>query len=197
MSSRSSSRSEAVAMYPGERKIGARSRIAIVGAGAVGGFLAARLSDQAHRITLVARAETAEALNRDGLLVRDREDTVTRYRLPAVTTLSERPDLVLLAVKTQDLARACRDIQPYLQGAPVVTLQNGVRADRIAAEVLGRDAVIGGVVMCAAACLQPGEVSVHFPGWLIVGEPFCATGARTHAVVKTLGGAVPACLTGH
>jgi 2-dehydropantoate 2-reductase len=65
------------------------------------------------------------------------------------------------------------------------------------AEVLGREAVVGAVVMCAATYLRPGEVTVQFPGWLIVGEPFGDVGARTWAIARALGHAVPTYLTRH
>src|SRR5579875_3565202 len=121
--------------------------IAIVGAGAIGCFLAARLSAPRRRVTLVGRPEQVEAITHDGLLVHDRRNGTRRYPIPAVTALEERPDLALLTVKTQDLAQACAEIRPHVSGVPVVTMQNGVQADDIAAGVLGRDAVAGAVVM--------------------------------------------------
>jgi 2-dehydropantoate 2-reductase len=51
--------------------------------------------------------------------------------------------------------------------------------------------------MCAASYLHPGEVTIQFPGWLIVGEPFGDAGARTRAIARVLGGAVPTYLTRH
>jgi 2-dehydropantoate 2-reductase len=171
--------------------------VAVVGAGAIGCFLAARLSEGGHAITLVGRPEQADAINAGGLLLTDPQRGERRYRLRAVRSLSERPDLVLLTVKTQDVAQACQDIRPFVMGVPVVAMQNGLQGDHLAAEVLGREAVVGAVVMCAASYLRPGEVTIQFPGWLIVGEPFGAAGARTRAIARVLGGAVPTYLTQH
>jgi 2-dehydropantoate 2-reductase len=172
-------------------------RIAIVGAGAIGCLLAARLADRGHQITLVARSEQAEAIRGGGLLVRGSGGEVRRHAPRAVEWLDEWPELVLLAVKTQDVAAACAAIRPRLAGAPVVALQNGVRADRLATDALGPDAVLGGVVMCAATYLRPGEVSEQFSGWLIVGEPSGPPRPRTRAVAALLGEAVPTYLTRH
>ena len=172
-------------------------RVAVVGAGAIGCFLAARLSEGGHAITLVGRPEQADAINDGGLLLTDPRRGVRRYRLRAVRSLSERPDLALLTVKTQDVAQACHDIRPFVMGVPVVAMQNGIQGDHLAAEVLGTEAVVGAVVMCAASYLHPGEVTVQFPGWLIVGEPFGDVGARTRAIARVLGGAVPTYLTRH
>ena len=130
-------------------------RVAVVGAGAIGCFLAARLSEGGHAITLVGHPEQADAINDGGLLLTDPRRGVRRYRLRAVRSLCERPDLVLLTVKTQDVAQACHDIRPFVMGVPVVAMQNGIQGDQLAAEVLGREAVVGAVVMCAARGLRP------------------------------------------
>lgn len=170
-------------------------KIAVVGAGAVGSFLGARLHDHGHDVTLVGRPDHVEAIGRGGLLLRGPRGERRTYRLRAETSLREAPDLVLLTVKAQDLRRACEEIAPSLGGAPVVTMQNGVRQDAEASEVLGRDRVVGAVVVCAATYLEPGAVEVSFPGWLVVGEPSGDPAARTRAIAAVLGRASPAFLT--
>lgn len=172
-------------------------RIAIVGAGAIGCMLAAGLSEHGHELTLVGRPEQVEAIQRDGLLVTGPRATTRRYHLDALTQLAARPDLVLLTVKSPDVAAACAQILPVAAGVPVVAMQNGLRGDTLAADVLGRDAVMGAVVMCAASYLKPGEVTVQFPGWLIVGEPFGPLRPRTPAIAAALGDAVPTYVTRH
>lgn len=172
-------------------------RVAIVGAGAVGCLLAARLSRRGHQVRLVGRRDQVEAVNRAGLALCDQRGVTTHYELPAAETLTERPDLILLAVKTQDVAQACRETLPLARGVPVVAMQNGIQADHLAAEVLGREVVVGAVVMCAATYLQPGQVAVQFSGWLIVGEPFGRMGRRTQAIARVLGDAVPTYTTRH
>lgn len=165
--------------------------VAIVGAGAIGCYLAAGLSASGCRVTLVGRPAQVDAITRGGLTVREHGKAERRYDVAATTALAGRPDLVLLTVKTQDVAQACREIEPFVAGIPVVAMQNGVRADGIAADVLGRDNVMGAVVMCAATYLEPGRISIEFPGWVVVGEPFARPGARTRAMAETLNRAVP------
>lgn len=172
-------------------------RIAIVGAGAIGCSLAGPLSARGHDVTLVGRPAQVEAIQRDGLTLVDPHGLLRRYRLDAVTALAQRPDLVLLTVKTQDVAAACAGLLPIAQGVPVVAMQNGVRGDHLAADVLGHEAVSGAVVMSAAMYLEPGVVTVQFPGWLIVGEPFGPVGARTHMIARVLRGALPTYVTRH
>jgi 2-dehydropantoate 2-reductase len=169
----------------------------VVGAGAVGCYLAARLSERGHRITLVARGEQRATIARDGLLLRGPRGEERRYRLEVAAALEERPDVVLLAVKTQDVAEASAAMRLVVAGVPVVALQNGVQADQIAASILGREMLLGAVVMCAVSYVRPGDVSVQFPGWLILGEPFRRTEARTREIAQVLDEALPTYVTPH
>ena len=172
-------------------------RVAIVGGGAIGCFLAARLSEKGHNVVVVARSEQLAALQRDGLLLRQRRRVPRRYWFTAVDKLEERPDIALLTVKSQDVTQACREMLPAAAGVPVVAMQNGLQGDGLAASVLGSEVVLGCVVMCAATYLVPGEVSVEFPGWLIAGEPYAvgAAGTRARAVAALLNDAVPTYVT--
>lgn len=172
-------------------------RIAIIGAGAIGCFLAARLNDAGHTITLVARGEQLDVLRRDGLLLIERDGERRRYALDVRDRLDAEPDLALLTVKTQDVADACQALAPSVRRAPVVAMQNGLEGDRIAAGILGREAVMGAVVMCATSFLRPGEVSVQFAGWLIVGEPFGSVRPRTRQVAAALSDGLPTYLSRH
>lgn len=172
-------------------------RIAIVGAGAIGCFLAARLSAAGHTVTLIGRGEQLAAIQRNGLLLVERNGDRRRYAIDARPALDEEPEVALLTVKTQDVADACQAIAPALGRAPVVAMQNGLEGDQIAAGILGRDAVMGAVVMCATSFLHPGEVSVQFAGWLIAGEPFGAVRARTRQVAAALGEGLPTYVSRH
>lgn len=179
----------------------ARPRIAVVGSGAIGCFLASRLAARGYPVVLIGREAQVAAIRANGLRVRDasastgNEEQIIHLR--AQTTLTERPDLVLLTVKTQDVADACRSLLPVAADVPVVALQNGLQADRLAADVLGERSVLGGVVVCASSYVEPGVITVQFPGWLIVGEAFHPLGWRARWVAKVLGDAVPVLLTHH
>lgn len=172
-------------------------RIAIVGAGAIGCFLAARLKDAGHTITLVGRGEQVAAIRRNGLVLIEQNGERRGYAIDARETLDEQPEVALLTVKTQDVTDACQAIAPALGRAPVMAMQNGLEGDRIAAGVLGREAVMGAVVMCATTYLQPGEVSVQFAGWLIAGEPFGGVRSRTREVAAALSEGLPTYVSRH
>lgn len=172
-------------------------RVAVIGAGAIGCMLAARLSAAGHDVLLIGRQAQVEAIRERGLTLSLPDGSEQVYRLRAETSLLERPDLVLLTVKSQDVARACRDILPVARDVPVVALQNGVQAEELAAEVLGRAPVMGGVVMIAASYLEPGRVQVQFAGWLLVGEPFGQVSQRTEMCASLLRAVVPTYITSH
>lgn len=171
--------------------------IAVIGAGAIGCYLGARLAERGHRITLVGRPDQVEAIGRAGLRLSEPAGRARIYRLACVPALTERPDLVLLTVKSQDVAEATRALKLCVQGVPVVAMQNGMQGDRLAAGVLGEQDLLGAVIMCAATYLRPGEVSVEFPGWLIVGDPFGRAYRHLSRVLTVLDGALPAYRTPH
>ncbi len=146
-------------------------QVAVFGAGAVGSLIGVRLHERGVSVTLVGRQRHVEAIRARGLEIRSRSGGRT-VAIPAKTTLDGRVDLVLLAVKSQDVREACRDIARVAPGATVVTMQNGVRSDQEAADNVGRDVVVGCVVYIAATYLEPGIVEQVSPGLLQLGVPF-------------------------
>lgn len=174
-------------------------RIAIVGAGAIGCYLGARLARQGHAVRVQGRPEQVAALTAQPLTLRLPDGRLERQPLRATRDLRAEgdftPEAILLTVKTQDVAEACATLASFAPAAPIVTLQNGVRADEIAAEVVGRRRIVGGVVMSAIAYLRPGEIEVQFPGWLTLGEPWGRPGARARTLRAALSDATPTFLT--
>ncbi|HZC07588.1 MAG TPA: 2-dehydropantoate 2-reductase [Ktedonobacterales bacterium] len=170
-------------------------RIAIIGAGAIGCYLGARLARHGHEVIVQGRPEQVAALRAQDLLIHLPDGRVERQALRATTALATEPDftpdVILLTVKTQDIAEACAPLAQIATRAPIVTLQNGLRADELAAQVVGRGRVVGGVVMSAIAYLRPGEIEAQFPGWLIVGEPWGHPGARARELRDLLNDATP------
>lgn len=170
-------------------------RVAVLGAGAIGCFLAARLADSGHEVLLIGRQAQVAAIRERGLTLTLPDGSERTYRLRAETVLLERPDVILLTVKSQDVAQACIGILPVARDVPVVALQNGVQAEDLAASVLGREPVLGGVVMIAASYLEPGRVQVQFAGWVLIGEPFGPVSERTERIAELLRAAVPTYVT--
>ena len=135
-------------------------RIAVVGAGAVGGYYGAMLARAGHDVGFVARGAHGEAIRGKGLTIRrfDGDFTVKAAATPNPAELGP-VDLVLLAVKNYDNDTALPLLRPLVgSGTIVLTLQNGVDSPDEAAAVVGRDAVLGGAAYIATAIAEPGVI---------------------------------------
>jgi 2-dehydropantoate 2-reductase len=109
----------------------------------------------------------------------------------AAETLTFHPDLVLLTVKTQDVATAVQSNLASLTGVPLVTCQNGVRSDDVVASLLPRQTILSAVVFTNALYAIPGRVTVTYSGTLIVGRPFGPLDRQAHEVVQVLNRGIP------
>lgn len=156
-------------------------RFVMLGAGAVGGTVAALLHDSGHEVVLVARGAHAAAMRADGLkLATPTRSLTVRAEVvddPAALVL-QRDDVLVLATKTQDttaLLEAIADLsidgRPAAGCLPVFCVQNGVANERIAARRFAD--VHGVVVMLPAVLLEPGHIEAQgapYSGLLDVGR---------------------------
>lgn len=145
--------------------------VAVIGAGAVGGSIGALLHRAGHSVTLTARGDQLDAIRAHGLRITGALGSFTA-EVEVREKLVRRPQIALVAVKTQDLAQALRANRDYLTDVPVVTLQNGVRADDIVADLLPEEHIVSAVVLLAATYLTAGTVSIQSPGALVIGHAF-------------------------
>ncbi len=143
----------------------------ILGAGAVGSALGAYLARLGRPVTLVARPAHVEAIRATGGL-----RTVSRtgtFLAPVEARTEVPPDLppeavVFLTVQAPEVAEALAPAAALIRTRPVVTWQNGIRAEETAAPLCPR--LYGGVVRFTATLLDPGEVRLRAPGQLILGR---------------------------
>ena len=179
-------------------------RILIVGAGAVGGWLAGVLSRGGAEVALLARRGALQAIRADGLTLVEGERRET-FRLAASDAPSDlpRPNAVVLAVKTYAFAEAVAAVAPALRHGPLlVTAMNGLpwwfldglggplggaRLDSVdpggrAAGLLTDVHPAAGVVHASTRVEAPGVVRVVATDRLILGEP----GGGTSAAVAEL-----------
>lgn len=102
------------------------AKVAVLGAGAVGGALAVRLSLAGSRVLCVARRETAEPIVEHGLTLQLGDDELIA-RPEVVELLGDPVDLLLVAVKAPALDRALRRVLPEaVADGLVVSLLNGL-----------------------------------------------------------------------
>jgi 2-dehydropantoate 2-reductase len=136
-------------------------RIAMFGAGAVGGYFGGRLAQAGHSVVFIARGAHLEAVRRDGLVVRSTSGDFVVRPAEATDTPADagQVDVVLLAVKAWQVRVAGRSMLPMLgEGSCVVPLQNGVEAcDELAAEV-GPARVLGGLCRLISVLEAPGHI---------------------------------------
>ena len=170
------------------------TRIAIIGAGAIGSALGALLHRAGREVTLIGRPGQVGAIRRDGLRV-DGALGVFSVPIAAADALDFRPELAFLTVKTQDALAAVRANLGFLTGVPLVTFQNGVRSDELVASVLPAQQLVSAVVNIHANYLTPGTVTVLYPGPLVIGRPFGPNDAQVQAIAAILRDAVPTALS--
>ena len=166
------------------------SRYVVLGAGAIGGVVGARLAQSGHEVALVARGAHADAIASDGLRIEDPDGSAV-VDVPVTSEAGELGlgpgDVVLVAVKGQDTPAALEAIAPAGPELPVVCLQNGV-ANEAAMLRLFRD-VYAVPVMCPATHLEPGVVqanSAPTTGILDIGRYPSGIDDRCEAVAAAL-----------
>ncbi|MFJ6114701.1 ketopantoate reductase family protein [Agrococcus sediminis] len=166
----------------------ARQRVAVIGAGAIGGTIAARLDAIGHDVTVTARGENLAAIREHGLRLRGAHGAHTA-RVTALESLAEAPDVAILATKATGTAAALEASRAALADVPLLVVQNGLGGERAAARLLGHDRVAGGIALMAANSMEPGVVTVTAAGDTIVG------GAEGERFAALLGEALPTSLT--
>lgn len=133
----------------------------VLGIGAVGGTVAARLADAGHEVLALARGEHAARVKSDGLRL-DAPDGVVTARLDVVGRPEElrlrADDVLLLATKSQHTAGVLDALPAAARDLPLLCVQNGVSNEREALRRHGR--VHGVCVMLPALHTEPGRVAV-------------------------------------
>ena len=136
-------------------------RMAVMAAGAVGGYFGARMAAAGHDVAFIARGTHRDALARDGLTL---ESTLGDLHLKEVHVTDDPRtvgpvDVVLFAVKLWDTEQAGEAARPLLGPATrVITLQNGVDSVERLAPILGDAATIGGATYIVANVPRPGVI---------------------------------------
>jgi 2-dehydropantoate 2-reductase len=168
-------------------------RVLVIGAGAIGGWLAAVLSRGGAEVAMLARGATLAALRSSGLTLIEGERRAT-FELAASDRAADlaRPDTVVLAVKTNGFADAVAGAADAFRHGPlVVTAMNGLpwwflsglqgpladqRLESVdpggrAASMLSHVRPLGAVVHASTKAESPGVIRVAAVDRLILGEP--------------------------
>ena len=146
-------------------------RVAVVGAGAVGGYFGGMLARAGAHVTLIGRPSHVDVWKRDGLAL-DSIHFQERISVEASTDIAASADaeLVLFSVKSYDTEETARQLSRHVgRDALIVSLQNGVdNVERIrAAAALDP---IAAVVYVASSMPEPGRVKHAGRGDIVIGD---------------------------
>jgi 2-dehydropantoate 2-reductase len=136
-------------------------RIAVIGAGGVGGGFGAALAKAGADVTFIARGAHLAAMKNQGLKVEGGrgETHLVPTRATDDPASIGKVDIVLFCVKLWDVESAGQQIKPLIgPDTAVIPLQNGIDAAERLVPILGRDAVMGGVAQIMASIVGPGLI---------------------------------------
>lgn len=137
-------------------------RIAVMAAGAVGGYFGARMAAAGHEVHFIARGAHLDAIRKNGLKI---ESTLGNLHLKDANVTGDPAtvgpvDIVLFAVKLWDTEKAAQQAKPLIgPGTRLITLQNGVDSVERIAPILGADNVVGGTAQIATVISAPGVIT--------------------------------------
>ncbi|OIJ94408.1 2-dehydropantoate 2-reductase [Streptomyces sp. MUSC 14] len=138
--------------------------VAVLGAGGVGGLLAALLSRAGHRVICVTREETARTLREQGIRVQSGQFGEFTARVETQTELREPVDLCLVAVKHTALDTALRRIAPEVLGDGVVLpLLNGIEHLPALRACYDAERVVAGVIRVESTRTATGVIAHGSP----------------------------------
>ncbi|HEX8169518.1 MAG TPA: 2-dehydropantoate 2-reductase [Thermoanaerobaculia bacterium] len=148
-------------------------RVAIIGAGGVGGYFGGRLAQAGIDTTFIVRGATLEALRGRGLRV---DSIAGDFALERVQATDDPADIgvvdaIVMTVKTWQIPEAAAKLRPLIgPDTIVVPLENGIDAPDVLAELVGREHVLGGLCGIVSFVVAPGHVR-H-----VAAEPFVKFG---------------------
>lgn len=172
---------------------GQKSKIVVVGAGAIGSIVGGLLAKAREDVTLIGRKTHVDVINRHGLII-DGIMGEMKIDITAKESLDFEPDIVILSVKTQDVKTAAQEIKPYVSKSTIITMQNGVESDKITADILGKENIISCVVVFGGTFLEPGKVTFtnyNKKGSLVIGQAFGQESEQVERVAAILNKALP------
>jgi 2-dehydropantoate 2-reductase len=148
-------------------------KIAVVGAGGVGGYFGGRLAEAGADVTFLARGAHLEAMRARGLRITSPKGDLHLPRVQAAGDPADvgPVDIVLFAVKLYDTERALASLPPLIgNDTAVVPLQNGVDSVAALTHAVGRAHTAGGTCYVSAVIAEPGVIRHTAMDHLVFGE---------------------------
>lgn len=161
-------------------------RVAIVGAGGVGGYFGGRLVQAGEEVVFIARGAHLQAMQAHGLRVESPlgDVVVSPVQATAKPANVGIVDVVLVAVKAWQVAEVAQAIEPLVgPETSVIPLQNGLEAATQLSAVLGAEHVIGGSCRIYSLITAPGCIRhIGLQPTIIIGELDAQPRARTERI---------------
>jgi len=136
-------------------------KIAVFGAGAVGGYFGGRLAQAGEQVVFIARGKHLQAMRRYGLKVDSIKGDFTIQPVQATDNPADVGvvDVVIVGVKAWQVPEVAEAMGPMVGPQTfVVPLQNGIEAPGQLAEVLGAEHVLGGLCGLISFVVGPGHI---------------------------------------
>lgn len=178
-------------------------KIAIVGAGAIGGWIGNKLAKNGAEVSVLARNETLANINASGLkLFENNTESIVRVKASDKPEELGVQDLVIIALKAPSLPSLAKQIKPLIgKDTVILTAMNGIPwwflhnfgnalknqtlssidQDGALQAAIPADQVIGCVVHASCSADAPGMIRHHFGNKLIIGEP---SGGNTNRLLE-------------
>ncbi len=170
-------------------------KIAIIGAGAIGGLIAGYLKIKGEDVSLVGHADAVEAIEKGGLRIQGLRGNFS-IEIDVSRQINSQAQLIILATKTQDIEAALKENQNFSRSATtILTTQNGVAADNIVAKYAPKENIVSSIVMFGATSLEPGKIVHNFEGSWIISGLFKENGAKVVQISHVLRKIFPVIVT--
>lgn len=145
------------------------NRVAILGAGAMGGYFATRFLDTTGFSTVVvARGQRNDRLKHDGLMVNKK-----KYAIPVIDPdeATSPADLIIVALKYHHLVEAVHDLKNLVGSqTTIISVMNGLDSEKYIGSIYGMDKVLYAISVGIDASRQGNQITFTSPGKLIFGE---------------------------
>lgn len=132
-----------------------------MGTGGVGGYFGVRLAAKGFEVTFIARGAHLQAMRASGLRLESANGNAHIQPARATDTPADvgPVDYVLFTTKLWDTASAVEAVRPMIGAdTAVISLQNGVSAEDLLGEILGRRHVMGGLAQISSFIAAPGVI---------------------------------------
>lgn len=136
-------------------------KVAVIGAGGIGGYIGGRLAESNNDVIFVARGAHLEAINKDGLKIESPLGNAHLTKIKATDDIGSLGvvDVILVTVKMTDLDGVASQFKPLIgPETKIVTLQNGIDAKPVIGSHVGESIIAQGVIYLAAYIKEPGVV---------------------------------------